>query len=415
VLNPFRNIFGAKPIAKELQRELSVSEEKFFSYLDQLSGSFVILYRTENHIKITQDACATKSAFYFSTDADSGNNVTSISSHAGSIARLHGLEPNQEAKDIFNNALYKKDPSRYLPGLITPFKTLKPLIANNYLDLKTNKLVRFFPRGNIETNFHTQDISNQLATIFKSQARLLCANRDVSIAITAGKDSRVTLAAFENVKNATSFTFTNKKTNQFSADLQIGKQLAEVKGMQHQEFDLSQYASNDFQNLLKQRSPFPVWSNAAQLYVDEFKPTTVHIRSTVSEIGRCFYNRGRGSMEISAQRLAETFTQTEYSSEESLTKIFEEYIHATSFETKNIFNYDPLDLFYWEHRNSKWQNVLCHEAEAATDVFIPYNNREILKLLLSAPEEARRKSIIHLEMIKLMEPGFQSIPIDSAA
>ena len=408
-INPFDFLYNNQDISEVLFDKLLISENDFFDYVDKLTGAFLIFYRINDKVRLLQDACATKPVYYHTN----GENLT-VASHINIVAKIHALPKKPAAIEILKNDSYKADPSPYLPGIVTAYKGVYPLTANNLLDCHTCKSIRFFPRELLPTTEFNESLVHELAEIFQTQARLLADSRDIAIAITAGKDSRLTLSAFQELSSRSfCFTFFNKETGQFQKDVEIGKQLTSKKGFNHNSYDLSNYHSKSFNQVFFKNSPHGIWPKAANLYAAEFKENLVHVRSTVSEVGRCFYAKGREGESFDASMLAEKYTITEVGRRSEMKNIFEEYISRTNFDQSCFFNYHYLDLFYWEHRNSKWQGILCQEAEMGSDVFIPYNNREILKGFLSVPVMDRLSARLHLALIDYMEPRFASIPLDS--
>ena len=407
-INPFDDSIDNKSISENLFNCLSNSRESFYEYLDQLSGSFIIIFRENAKVYLLQDAAATKSTYFHIT---SEGKVTAAS-HINLVANAHKLMPNTSAELVWNNVDYKKDPSRYLPGLITPIVGVSSLTANSELCFDERKTQRFFPRENLPTTQVHEQLVNQIAMIMRRQAELLGnLERPLYLAATGGKDSRTSAAAFSGQKNLRYFSFHFSKTGHLSEDIRIAKMLATADNVPIDIFDLDNYRTSEFNTSFQKHSPKGIWPSAALCYLSEFEPDAIHIRSTVSEIGRAFY--GRRSEKVDAVSLAKTYTSTPFHHDPLVIEAMREYIDKTQFLPSLFYNYDPFDLFYWEHRNSKWQNVLCSEAEMATDVFIPFNNRCLLKLFLSVPLKDRQNATLHQRVWKILKPEFTFIEIAS--
>ena len=75
-----------------------------------------------------------------------------------------------------------------------------------------------------------------------------------------------------------------------------------------------------------------------------------------------------------------------------------------------IFNYDMFELFYWEHTMGTWQSLQIMDLDVAQDTFILFNNRHILKKMLSVPLEDRLWNRIHLEIIRSRCPELLDFP-----
>lgn len=405
-INPFDGASNNEQISRNLYNALSTSEDSFFDYVDQLSGSFVILYRLNDKVRILQDCAATKPV-YFIEDQTAG---TVISSHASLIGSSFGLKRDPRIAQVFENDLYKADPSRYLPGDITPFSGMKTLTANTMLAVDTGNTQRFFPRGPLSPRRLDETIITEVADIFIRQAEILAATkRPLMVAATAGRDSRVSVAAFAGMETTQLFSFHFPNTGHLSEDVEISQTIAKTSGIPLNIYDLSKYKDRSFDQVFKSTSPVGIWPAAALCYIREFPADAIHIRSTVSEIGRMFYGK-RNHANVSPEALSASFTVTEFGKDPLVIHAMEEFILHADFSEKKFYNYNMYDMFYWEHRNSKWQNILCQEAEMASDVFIPYNNRRLIKLLLSVPEADRKAARIHIETTKHIRPDFAEIP-----
>lgn len=403
-INPFTGAANNKDVSLELFSALKSGRLDFLNYVDQLSGAFVIFFRENANVEILQDCAATKPVYFIK-----GAEGTFASSHITPIGVCLKLKKDERVDLVYQNDEYKKDPSRYLPGDITRYKGVRALTANTLLKLREAEVERFFPRENLPSRQVDLDLIHEVINIFEKQARILAATgRDMFVATTAGRDSRWSVAAFSGYENCKLFTFHMKRSGHLSEDVTVGEELAAEVGKSLQIFDLDDYRLSGFRPTFDATSPSGIWPQAALCYINEFRQDAIHIRSTVSEIGRAFYSK-RKSQVVSPKALGEAYTSTEFSKSDLVLEAMRGFIDQAKFSEDNFFNYNMYDMFYWEHRNSKWQNILCQEAEMASDVFIPYNNRELIKILLSVPLKDRQNATIHTTATNIMEPNFMHI------
>lgn len=406
VVNPFSGMKSSGEIAKHLLGKLLNSKALFLDSVDELSGSFLILYKTLSGMFLLQDAVATKPIYYFK----SNSNKITVSSHSKLVSEIYHLEVDDRVNIVRTNLEYAKDPSKYLPALITPFKGLLPLTANTELSIQDATVSRFFPREALVMRDFDDILVDDIAAIFKSQAKLIAdLERPIMLAATGGKDSRTSAAFFDRSKHLKYFSFSMPSSGHLVDDVLIAKKLSVKKCIPISTFSLENYANSNFDSVFEYRSPLGVWPAAALCYLNEFPDNAIHIRSTVSEVGRCFYPVDSNGSDVSPEVLASTYTLTNFKSNPMLISAMDDFINKVSFRRVNFFNYNMFDFFYWEHRNSKWQNILCHEAEMASDVFIPFNNRKLLKLFLSVPFAVRRSAAVHLALISKYGPEFDGI------
>jgi len=405
-LNPFDGKNDNQSISEKLYSALKESEVAFFDYVDELSGSFIIMYRIGAKVKLLQD-CAAAKAVYYSSSSRFG---TIASSHANLISIPLGLTPDSRAERVYQNKTYAKDPSRYLPGMISHFEGLYALTANTALDLQTAKPKRFFPREKLAPQKLTTKLVRNVSKIMRNQAKLLAARgRPMMVATTAGRDSRVSFSSLARYEHTRFFSFHISQSGHLSEDVKVAQSLVSKIGKELEVYDLPNYNDPKFRKTFSMTSPRGIWIAAAQCYIDEFPSDAIHVRSTVSEIGRMFYGR-RSAKTVTAQTLARTFTVTNFGLDPMVIDAMQEYIDRTSFSEKYFYNYDFYDMFYWEHRNSKWQNILCLEAEMASDVFIPFNNRRLMMLFLGLPEKERKAASLHVAITREMCPEIADVP-----
>lgn len=406
-INPFDGLSDNQSISMALYEALATSEERFLDYVDQLTGAFVILYRENADVFVLQDTAATKPVYYHRTN----DGILTATSHISLLHQIDGLAPDPLADLVYSDDAYKKDPSRYMPGMITSYRGALPLTANHALSVATGRSRRFFPREALETRPFDDRVVNEVADIMVTQARMIAAlGRPMVLAATGGRDSRVSAASFSGLPGLTYFSFHMPSIGHLSEDVDVAKRLAAIEKTRLSVYELERYNDREFRAAFKIHSPHPIWPNAALCYVEEFDPDSIHIRSTVSEIGRIFYGH-RSAKAVSPEGLARTFTGTDFSRDPNVIRTMKDFIDLTDFDETRFFNYDIHDMFYWEHRNSKWQNILCAEAEMATDVFIPFNNRNLLKLFMSVPYPNRQRADIHLAICDKLKPAFKTVEI----
>ncbi len=408
-INPYDGTHGNDDLAEALFVRLQHSRKAFRDYVDELTGSFLILRREGADVYLQQDAAATKTVYYH-TDRDGR---ISAAVHARIVARLHDLKPDPLAAATWEAESYRKDPSRYLPGMVTPFAGLNPLSANGELYFTQREPRRFFPREALQGRAYGEDLVEEIAGVFRRQAQMIGAlGRPMHLAATGGRDSRVSFSAFQGQPTFRTFSFHYPSRRHLSRDVEVACELSKISGTEIDIFDLEFKSAEKtaFSKAFNAHSPGGIWLDAAFSYVRNFSDDAIHIRSTVSEIGRVFYVQ-RWAKQISGANFASTYTFTPFNKTPWVVETLNDFFRVSEFTREKIFNYDPYDIFYWEHRNSKWQNILCVEAEMACDVFIPFNNRRLLKSFMSVPYEDRKSARLHLAVIDLLCPDFSQVEL----
>lgn len=404
-INPVDGLSNNQDIAAAALTNLHKGRNSFFDYIDQLSGSFVVIYRDNANVFILQDAAATKPVYYH----HSAQGHMTVSTHAKIVQHLYDLKPDPRAEKVYNSDIYKKDPSPYLPGMITPFTNLLPLTANHELDISQARSLRFFPREPLAPRPFDDIIVDEIAEFMVAQARIIGSmQRPLRLAATGGRDSRVSAATFSGQPNLSYYSFHRPTTNHMTDDVIVAQKIADAEGVELSVYELEEYVVPHFDDMISAHSPRKIWPAAAVCYMREFDPHAIHIRSAVSEVGRVFHSK-RPAKTVTAEALATAFTLTSFNNDPMLIETMRDFITLTDFDTSQFHGYDLYDMFYWEHRLAKWQNILCLEAEMATDVFIPFSNRDLLKKFLSVPTKNRAKADIHVAICNKLKPEFRNV------
>jgi len=80
------------------------------------------------------------------------------------------------------------------------------------------------------------------------------------------------------------------------------------------------------------------------------------------------------------------------------------------FRPEAFFGYDVYDLLYWEHRVSAWHTLQILDTDAAYDNFNIFNNRQVLKMLLSVPFGDRLRGRLQYRVLESLLPEALEVP-----
>ena len=99
----------------------------------------------------------------------------------------------------------------------------------------------------------------------------------------------------------------------------------------------------------------------------------------------------------------------------------------THFHADAFTNIHWCDLFYWEHRLTKWGGRFLQEVDLTGFAISPYNSRRIIETMLSVPYAARAAKTVQLQLTvilggsrrnaarHLLKPGLAAIAAPSIA
>lgn len=407
VLNPFSSENDIKNIAVSLADKHN--DSSFLDYLDELSGRFTIITDDGNATRVYGDAAGTRTLYY---DTESDFHI--ISSHSTLIADLMGYTISEVSQGVFTNKEFTG--RKYLPGLLSPFDEIRPLTPNTRYVIESRKVERFFPREELET-IDFKETVDSVTEVLKKQSKLISEIYKTSTSLTAGLDSRLTFAIQNSDKNnGDYFTHISKRIPEsFQEDVSIGKKLADIYNKDHRVYE---YTNDDTVDGFKEFKA--VWFKNVGMYrgsvhlfktyADHYPPNNLHIRSNIAEVVRVYYKRRTG--EVSEEKLANLYTISPFKNNELVLNSFKEFIEITNFKSDKFYNYNFADLFYWEHRMGMWHSWLINESDVAYETFVPFNNRKLLTMMLSIPEEERIGDELFIEIINNVNPKLMDIPVN---
>ncbi len=419
VIDPMNDIIVPSDILNRLAIKYERSMEQFFDYLDVLNGRFVLFVHAKGQSFIVQDAAGTKTVFY---EIESDRVV--VASHANIIAEMFDYSFDRETRVFINSDGYRKRSIKYLPGLLTPYQKVRTLTPNTLLNLGTKRVERFFPRTPLTQTYTPEDVVECIAPVLKEQAELLLKKYKIALSLTAGLDSRTSLSVFrKNKRDVTCFTYQKPKSffsGKNQQDIRIAQLLCRKYGLNHIVTGYSNKYMNgngeSFLSIWKRNSMYirpEINGIRASILSKYFDNTFIHLKSNISEITRADYRRtivGQAGLtdDIHAYNLAQVYNINPASA--YVRNAFADYITITQFNSDTTYNYDPYDLFCWEHQTGVWQSLQIMDYDIAFDAFLLFNNRWVLTQMLGTPLECRMNDRIHYLLISKLWPELLTIP-----
>lgn len=402
VIDPLTQCRNTSTILKTLSKNLSRGCESFFDYLDNLTGRFVLFVESslDNSFAV-QDAAGTRSLFY-----DTQTPGCLLASHPEIIAMMAGYEKSKFAEEVIQSGV------SYFPGLSTPYTPIRRLTPNTLLTVPDGRVKRFFPRKPL-TNESPDKVVPDIADILTNQMKLWNENNDLLLSLSAGMDSRLSLAATKEIAGDVEYySWIFPGRNYGEAD--VAAELCNHLGLDHQTFDLLDEAPDDFVDVFMKNNSYmsdPDRAHGIYNFLDKLPDGRVELRSNVAEVGRAFY---RNYIMKPPERIdPRNFTKLYYrvNSNDVLEK-FDQFFKLADFNSENMYNYDPYDLYYWEHRMGSWFSTWMTDKDLSHDNFIVYNNRELLKNMLSVDMKYRKGDYVFLKTIEELWPECLDLPIN---
>lgn len=193
-------------------------------------------------------------------------------------------------------------------------------------------------------------------------------------------------------------------------DVHIPSKLLGKLGLPHDIIEHDSEVSPAFNDAFNNNVPFahPARLSALQSELNYYGRKKTGVTGNVSEVVRCYYRRPvNPAQKITVEHLMNVTGMKHPFAD----KHFNSWLNDTS----DPHGYNILDLFYWEQRAGSWFAHNCLEFDSAwQDIFVPFNNRQLLANMLAVDENLRKGPDYQLyqELMLLLWPEVLSEPIN---
>jgi hypothetical protein len=303
----------------------------------------------------------------------------------------------------------------------TRWKGVRHLLPNHVLDLESWEAERVFPRSALATM--SVNSAAEIAAGYLEGAMDAFSRRGrLALAVTAGLDSRVLLAASRrHLGSIDCFVDRFGLLPEDHPDVTVPQELARCLGFEFtvEDSDLElpveirrrlEANVDGARDLPRTRA---IWSRLAR------GEDRLGINGNGNEVARRYFARepkpeperdGDGPPVPEPERLARIFGYGElpYAIRE---------LERWRDRVGSLRGIDPLDLLYWEQRMGNWGTLFVAEQDMAMDEVSPFNNRRLLCTLLAVPAAARSGPDYPLSrrIIELLWPETLEVPINPPA
>ena len=406
ILDPLNPRANDQEIMSELLNQLNDINE-FIKHTYHLGGRWILIATVNKQSILCHDAGGLRQVFH--TDPERTGELW-CASHPGLIANILKIQMDKKAVEFITEQKgHKKE--YWWPGVVTPYKEIKHLLPNHMLDLSTGQVKRYWPdkaREEMTINDAVERISNRMVGLMESANNRF----DLAICLTAGRDSRLVLAASRKIRNQLSYmTLQDLTMTPKSPDLIVAKKILSFQGLNHDIVKVSENVDSEFRGIFFENLPFAhkVWLPDAYAILSYSKLEKVAVTGSVSEVGRRAPARlSYVKKNLSAKDLS---LFMKFGEDEVAIEQFQKWLDDLP-DTKG---YDIMDLCYWEHRVGNWLAMCQLEFDLAwQDIFTPYNCRELLLTMLSVSEDYRSMPELKLYRVitKKLWPELLNFPIN---
>lgn len=399
--------YSKQSLVSILLGRLIEGEEKFYEAIDWLVGRYTILFGSKGQVKVVCDATAMRPAFYH---VDGGF----LASHASLI------EATQFECEISNLPF-----SSSFPAHGTPYEDVRVLLPNFVLDLESGNLTRFWPREPL-ARISTERAANIVLERASAALSRLGEDRDSWLALTAGLDSRVSLAVATHA-GIDLKTFTYGKNKDTRVDRSVAKLLSAKLGIKHFEvptlkpegelkdslekahyWDHHRSAVGPLGKLIGNQSAAVFSSNILEIGQSNFRKLQwrwgCDEPGGADQMANVYYRK----LSKKVRGEVQAFGHQRYMGE--VTERFQTLISETGGFCPNIL--DPFDEYYWMIRMGTWHGPSSLEKDFYGEPLNPFNSRAVITPLISVSKPDQYDTSVFLRLISLVDSSLLDIPIN---
>ncbi len=410
VLNPRKPEQSNTHILETLVKQ--PDEDSIAKVLYNLVGRFVLIIEEKDEFTFFNDACGLKSFFYTKQKDEF---------HVASQPLLlklvtENLITKGKRYNSYHNSDYvKTNNENWFPSGTSLYPEVYHLVANHYLKSSTQKQTRYWPVKKLEIGDY-EEAKQKFSELLKITLETASKKYNLGLGLTSGFDSRILLSASKNVASEMLFyTLQYRELDKESNDVRIPLSLSNKLNINHKLMDCKIPISNEFKEIYLENSDMAHlndWGHIAYGIFENMQDGIMSVKGSCSETGRCFFYKNgvhpnlKSSTEI--MDINPKWKQIPFIKEQ-ISKWFNEVKN-----TENNKGYNILDLFHWEVSTGSWQTQSQLEWDIVHDTFTPFNNRELLDIMLHIDTKYRSMPdfTLYKETMKILWPEVLLEPIN---
>ncbi|MCP9438249.1 MAG: hypothetical protein NHB36_00005 [Nitrospira sp.] len=312
-----------------------------------------------------------------------------MASQAGIAGEVLALAPDALALDYMDTQTFRRTSESRFFAAASPFRGLRHLLPNHWLDLQTGASRRYWPSQPLPT-LDPDEAADRLLALLAGQIRAAVERFDMALSLTAGIDSRLVLAAARDMATRVSIvTLRQGKMPDHHADIEVPSRLLARLGLPHEIIRAAPTMTPEFSAEFKRNVylAHDLYGHDAEAIVRHFNCSNAVLIGSGAEIGRCPF-RGKLPHANHVRFTPQTLAWLEYGSTHPfLVQHFRDWLADAGHQS----HVKLLDLFEWEQDYGSWLTMTQLEFDIAwREIFTPYNCRALLVTLLGVGECWRR-------------------------
>lgn len=373
----------------------------------RLAGKFVLIYWDRKTFRMLHDPAGLREVFYLK-----GQSNTFCASQPTLFNEYQTLAKVNESKafEFYSSSVFQDRKERI--GETTQYEGLFHLQPNHYLDLKTGEAHRYFPSEPLK-RLALEVAVDQAAEILKGILAAAATRYKLMIAVTAGMDSRLMLAASKSIRQEVFyFILETQSLTKDSLDITTPEKLLAKMGIPFHVLSKSDKVEEGVKKQMLKNVELMLHRHIDFWYNVFYKKKGYMNITSVSEFARNYYHYEANPNKVTGKELA---ALNKYNGNDFVGQVYSDWLAAS----RKIFQsngYNTLDMFYWEEKMGNWLANGRSSMGSVIEDFSPFNCRELMMIFLGVDEKYRGRynSMFHRKVIEKLCPEALQEPINGS-
>lgn len=390
---------NSEDIAQEIV-EKCTSIQDVLEYEKQLGGKYLILFKDREQYYLQGDATCSIPIFY--------NTEGSFlcASNCQYLVNIKNYPLDDEYSQIRNSG----DISQAMPYDITPYRRIKQLIPNHYLDINRQAALRFINAEHRQRAISVEEATQTVLPMIETLLAFYLRNYKIYCPITSGRDSRVVLSfLLKSQAQFSCYTIKHPEHNDNTQDIVIPIALCKQLDLPHklvEDVTVLDSLKDRMDHLLGSNNYSLRTLRIGQTIHEHFGDGAILNGDIIGQVGKCSLHRDIPSLFATPSYFRCKMHNFSSGAKKQLKQWLEEI--KSSGEQVNTF-----DLFSIENRMGRWagQTNLVYDSISQVSLNI-FNCRSIIYTWTAVDRKKRKKSMIHMDLIRKNTPVLTDIPFE---
>lgn len=367
----------------------------------RLGGKYLIVYSDKTGCYCLGDATCSVPAFF-----TVGLHGIKCCSNPERIIQSYDLKPDRYLQNVRNSGPI----NQAMPFDVTPYKEIKQLIPNHYLNVSLDKSVRFVNSTKKQEIISPEKAAEITAPMIEKIAEFYLSRFNIQCPLTSGRDSRVVFAFLKKINDSVqSYTIWHDRFKNDDQDWVVPLDLAKLTKTEHRQLykeEITPETRKEMDGILGENG-YPQDAFALSVTVNKhFSDYATVEGDIIGQVGKCSLHRN--IPQFLATPAYFRCKLHNYSS--SAKHILGQWLKEIKSNGEKV---NPFDLFSIENRLGVWASHTHLIRNTMGQMYFNiFNSRSIIYVWTAVNRAERMKSKIHIALIERKYPELLNVPFE---